>query len=87
MTRGGKLENEYTDALGHEFLLATPKAVFAAIAVSSLTCFGEYLDDAKAMLVEEWWCLYQAGIVPQKPSIPRAVERVDEGPVYRATDD
>lgn len=64
-----KLKNEYADELGGAFYEQTPKAVFAAVAVSVLTIGGDYLDDAKNRVLKEWWVLYRAGIVPQKPHL------------------
>ena len=63
------LWNEYAGALG-PLLDATPKNVLAAIAVSSLTCGGDYLEEAQERLLTEWWALYRAGIVPQRPPKP-----------------
>jgi hypothetical protein len=44
-----------------------PEAVWAAIAVSKLTCGGEYLTQATEIVVGEWRILHENGIVPQKP--------------------
>ncbi len=46
---------------------AIPKAVWAAIAVSFGTRGGDLLDEAREIVLREWWVLYQNGIVPQKP--------------------
>lgn len=64
--RGMKISNEYAKELG-ELYAKTPKAVFAAIAVSVLTQGGEQLEEAKAKLLEEWDILYGNGILTQKP--------------------
>jgi hypothetical protein len=64
------LPNEYQEMLGKVFAKA-PKAVIAAVAVSSLTSGGDYLAEAETRFIEEWWCLYEAKIVPQKPPYPR----------------
>jgi hypothetical protein len=61
------LQNEYAEQLGTIFE-DCPKAVFAAIAVSALTVGGDHLEDAPQRVADEWLALYQAGIVPQKPS-------------------
>ena len=58
--------NEYEQALGDLFD-KTPKAVFAAIAVSALTCGGDHLDQARAEILKEWRILHENGIVAQKP--------------------
>lgn len=65
-----KLHNEYAAELGGKLYESCPKAVFAAIAVSSLTCGGDWLEEAKDRLLREWWALYRAEIVPQKPPFP-----------------
>lgn len=60
-----KTINNYTGLLkGYE---ETPKAVYAAIAVSLATRSGIELSEAERMIKEEWEALYDAGIVPQKP--------------------
>lgn len=70
--RGIKLHNEYAGALGGLFA-DCPKAVFAAIAVSALTCGGDNIDEAQAAILREWNTLYTNGIVKQKPpSLPPA---------------
>ena len=63
---GIKITNGYADCLG-ELYAKTPKAVFAAVAVSTLTMGGDYLDEAKERLLNEWRILHENGIVPQKP--------------------
>lgn len=44
-----------------------PKAVWAAIAVSALTCGGDHLAEARERVRNEWRVLHENGIVPQKP--------------------
>ena len=66
-----KIHNEYAAAVGGDVFEKCPKAVFAAVAVSSLTCGGDWLSEARARFVSEWWALYTAGIVLQKPPFPR----------------
>jgi hypothetical protein len=61
--------NEYQSSLGKTFDV-TPKAVLAAVAASLLSSGGEHLQDAEKGLQKEWWILYRAGIVPQKPPMP-----------------
>ncbi len=63
--KGFKTTNEYAQQL--ENYDAIPKAVLAAIAVSALTCGGDYLDEATRRINNEWQVLFDAGIVPQKP--------------------
>jgi hypothetical protein len=62
-----KRHNEYAAVLGKMFE-ECPKAVLAAIAVSALTVGGDYLSEAQQRLADEWLALFEAGIVPQKPS-------------------
>ena len=70
-TRLGKLENSYVEQLG-KLYEETPKAVFAAIAISALTGGGDRLDEAVVAICTEWNILHQNGIVPQKaPSAKR----------------
>lgn len=63
--------NEYADALDRGVFDAIPKSVFAAIAVSLATTGGERLDEATALIVQEWKILHENKIVPQAP--PRAL--------------
>ena len=63
-----KLGNEYALAVGGELYEQIPKAVWAAIAVSALTCGGDQLEDAAPRVAREWDALHAAGIVPQRPS-------------------
>lgn len=65
--------NEYQQALGDIFDKA-PKAVLAAIATSALTCGGGELDQARDRALREWWVLYEQGIVPQKPTLPKPAD-------------
>lgn len=60
--------NEYCRQLTH--FDKVPKTVLAAIAVSALTCGGDQIDKADERVMGEWWALYRAGIVPQKPFGP-----------------
>lgn len=60
-----KINNVYALELGKMFA-ECPKAVLAAIAVSALTSGGDYLDEAKQRLANEWLVLHQNGVV-QKP--------------------
>lgn len=71
MAHGVKVGNEYADTLGRLYA-RTPKAVFAAIAVSFATAGGDALDKAELNILREWTALHNAGIVSQKP--PREVE-------------
>jgi hypothetical protein len=60
--------NDYQRAIG--YWDQVPKAVFAAVAVSVLTVGGDHLDKAESRFAREWWALYTAGIVPQRPCVP-----------------
>lgn len=62
-----KTSNAYADSISYELFSAIPKSVFAAIAISALTCGGDQLDEATTKLIEEWNILHQNGIVPQAP--------------------
>jgi hypothetical protein len=68
-----KLQNEYARLLGNLFA-DTPKAVFAAIAVSYATGGGDWLDKASENVLREWWVLYDNQIIPQRPRLPRPPE-------------
>lgn len=66
--RGSKLGNDYQATISPRLYARTPKAVFAAIAVSLLSNHGGIEFDAiDAGLVEEWATLNANGIVPQRP--------------------
>ena len=62
--------NEYSELTG-DLYAKCPKSVFAAIAVSSLTTGGDYIEIARDAVLGEWWALYDNGIVPQRPTFPR----------------
>lgn len=66
--RGVKLGNGYIGAYG-KLYAETPKAVFAAIALSLAFIDVEErgFDLAVKQVLNEWRCLYENGIVPQKP--------------------
>lgn len=57
--------NEYADAAG-DLLDATPKAVWAAIAISALTTGGDRISEARELIATEWDRLHSNGIVPQR---------------------
>ena len=59
--------NAYQKSLKANFYKQTPKAVFAALAVSALTSGGDRLAEADALVLHEWWLLWENGIVSQKP--------------------
>lgn len=65
-----KTYNEYAQSISLSLYERCPKAVFAAIAISSLTQGGGYIEEAERLVVAEWWALYHNGIVPQKPTMP-----------------
>ena len=62
--------NVYIDAMGRKLFERCPKTVLAAIAVSSMTSGGDFLDKASERIIDEWWALYVNGIVPQRPPGP-----------------
>jgi len=60
-----EIENEYQKSISRELFERTPKAVFAALAISYyLNTGSENLD---AALLDEWKILHEQGIIPQKP--------------------
>jgi hypothetical protein len=61
-----KLSNGYARVLGPLYA-RTPKAVFAAIAVSALSGGGDRLDEAAEAVIREWETLHLNGVVPQAP--------------------
>lgn len=71
---GHKKGNQYAAMLGDLYNEA-PKAVLAAIAVSfAVILDGEERHERAANAVlSEWWTLYDAGVIAQKP--PRANPR------------
>lgn len=66
-------QNEYTRAIGMKAFDETPKAVFAAIAISFVMLRGDENGDelpanaAWNYIRREWKALYDNGIVFQKP--------------------
>jgi len=69
MTALNKTSNHYADIIPPALYAATPKAVFAAMAVSYAinSSDGDQRGAAETFLREEWAALYAAGIVPQRP--------------------
>ena len=63
------IRNDYQQSLGRAFEVC-PKAVLGAAFASLASCGGERLHDAENALKAEWWTLYHAGIVPQRPPFP-----------------
>jgi hypothetical protein len=62
-----KKSNLYAGQIDPSVYASIPKAVFAAIAVSALTCGGDHLETAQERVLEEWRILHENGIVSQKP--------------------
>lgn len=63
-----KKQNEYQRMLSQEFFNKTPKAVFAALAVSFVYNHKEFSKETiEDYLKAEWELLHTQGIVPQKP--------------------
>ena len=67
MAHLGNLRNDYQNAIEHELFDEIPKSVWAAIAISALTCGGDKLAEAPQLVAKEWEVLHLNGIVPQKP--------------------
>ena len=62
-----KTTNDYSDTLSRSVFERTPKAVFAAIAVSLMANDRNVpFDQIDAAILEEWAVLNRNGIVPQK---------------------
>jgi len=60
--------NNYTEAISPEVYEKTPKAVFAAIAVSfALLMEDGDFNKVDQAIINEWKTLNGNGIVPQKP--------------------
>lgn len=68
-----KTLNMYVEAIPAEVFEATPKAVWAAIAISLATGGGDRLDEAAQAIIAEWAILKDNGIVPQV--IPAALRK------------
>ena len=62
--------NTYTELINDNFYRDTPKAVFAALAISYLINHqgADYSkpEILEQMLVNEWHLLHQAGVIPQE---------------------
>ena len=59
--------NDYQQLLGSVFD-DTPKAVLAAIACSAYEQLGTHQDDLAARIAYEWKCLFNGGVVQNKPT-------------------
>lgn len=65
-----KTENEYQKLVSREVYEKTPKAVFAAIAISYMVnLVGISFDGIDNELIKEWKILHGNKIVPQKPTV------------------
>jgi hypothetical protein len=72
--------NDYVDSIPLEVFENTPKAVWAAIAISfavNLVAEGDFKGAAQTV-VKEWVALHQNGIVPQVLPAPLRKYNVDE---------
>lgn len=67
MTALNKKGNEYMLLAGRDLYERIPKAVWAAIAISALTCGGDAWEEARERVLAEWQALAANGIVPQQP--------------------
>lgn len=69
-----KLHNDYLKELPSDLYERTPKAVWAALAVSlALRLNEDQFEAVPVALCAEWSSLHQAGVVPQKPPSPERV--------------
>jgi hypothetical protein len=70
-----KLSNEYVQSIPSEIFENTPKAVWAAIAVSfavNLASEGDF-NQAAGVIMQEWIALKENGIIPQ--DVPAALRK------------
>jgi len=70
-----KTQNQYQNMISAKLYAQTPKAVFAAIAVSFATSGGSYQDHIDERILHEWGILLENKIVPQKP--PRTITELE----------
>ena len=73
--------NEYIESIPLEIFENTPKAVWAAIAISfavNLAAEGDF-SQAAQQIVNEWAVLKQNGIVPQ--NVPAVIRKYNIGEV------
>ena len=63
----------------------TPKAVWAAIAISALTCGGDHMSIARQRIVTEWDILHTTGIVPQ--AVPSKHRRLVDRELHSGIND
>ena len=64
-----KKRNEYQETISPALYARTPKAVFAAIAVSLLANHsGVSFDQIDQAIRDEWVVLHANGLVPQPPA-------------------
>lgn len=63
----GKTLNDYVTGFDRDLYRDTPKAVWAAIAISALTNGGDHLGEAERRVVDEWRALHTARVIPQQP--------------------
>lgn len=69
-----KQTNSYKNMIDPELYRNTPKAVYAAVAVSFLVNHQhETWGTIDSALIDEWKTLHSQGLVPQKP--PKRVKR------------
>ncbi len=68
-----KKRNAYQEMVSDDLFDRTPKAVWASLAISFLFnhqgLANEHLENG---ILEEWQCLFENGIVPQKPRLKRS---------------
>lgn len=65
-----KLVGEYAKVFGRDYA-KIPKSVFAAIAFSYASHGGDDYVNGVESAINEWWTLYENGIVAQKPTKPK----------------
>ena len=65
MTAANKIGNSYAAALDVQFYRDTPKAVLAAVLVSTLLREGWILAEMERAIINEWDTLHTSAIIPQ----------------------
>ena len=73
--------NNYVLGIDRELYDKTPKAVWAAIAISYATGGGDDFEIGPANIAREWQALHKSGIVPQEP--PIVIPKADGTKVVR----
>lgn len=65
---GSQVSYPYSELVGHDLLMDTPKEALAAVVASLLSGGGDRPDDVRPALIRELDTLAAAGIVPRRPA-------------------